>query len=94
MREEIQRYNPLLIRLILKMKGDIYEAEDAAVIEGCKESTRHSGFRGKGYIDYGSKESYIEWNNVQAEENGQYTLSFRYATSSKARPCTLYINNF
>ncbi|MBE9544928.1 MAG: DUF1080 domain-containing protein, partial [Proteobacteria bacterium] len=73
-----------------KMKGDIYEAEAAKMV-GCKKADNHSGYQGTGFVDFGEKDSYVEWDNVLADSDGKYTLTFRYA-GTNARPCELYIN--
>ena len=73
-----------------KMDGDIYEAEDAKM-SGCQKAADHKGFQGTGYADYGSAGSYVEWDNVLADTNGKYNLTFRYA-SGNDRPCDLYVN--
>ena len=73
-----------------KMKGDIYEAEDAKLVN-CQKATNHKGFQGTGFVDFGEKGSYVEWDNVLADNDGQYTLTFRYAAPN-ARPCDLVVN--
>ncbi len=73
-----------------KLKGDAYEAEDAKMV-GCKKATNQKGYQGTGFTDFGGAGSYVEWDNVLADKQGQYTLTFRYASSDN-RPCELFIN--
>jgi hypothetical protein len=72
-----------------KMKGDIYEAEDAKLI-GCKKATKPKGFQGAGFAAIGKKGS-VEWDNVLADNNAKYTLTFRYASVENS-PCELIVN--
>lgn len=74
-----------------KMDGDIYEAEDARMVD-CSKATNQAGFQGKGFADFGGKGSYVEWDNVLADQAGEYKLTFRYAAEGGDRPCELYIN--
>ena len=73
-----------------KIKGDVYEAEDAKLV-GCKKASNHKGYQGTGFADFGGKGSSVEWDNVLADSDGQYTLTFRYATPNN-RPCKLFVN--
>ncbi len=73
-----------------KMKGDIYEAE-AAKIVNCKIADNQKGYQGTGFVDFGEKDSYVEWDNVLADNGGKYTLTFRYAAAD-SRPCELFVN--
>ena len=72
-----------------KMKGDIYEAEDAK-LAGCKKATKPKGFQGTGFAAIGKKGS-VEWDNVLADNNAKYTLTFRYAAVENS-PCELIVN--
>lgn len=74
-----------------KLKGDVYEAEAAKMVR-CSKADNQKGFQGTGFADYSENGCYIEWDNVLADTNGKYTLTFRYASSNN-RPCELYINN-
>ncbi|MCK5565857.1 MAG: DUF1080 domain-containing protein [Planctomycetes bacterium] len=73
-----------------KMKGDIYEAEDAKMV-ACTKAKNHKGYQGSGFADFGGKGSSVEWDNVLADNNGKYTLTFRYAAPNN-RPCKLFVN--
>ena len=74
-----------------KIKGDVYEAEDAKLV-GCKKSTEHTGYQGTGYVDFGGAGSYVEWDNVLGETNGVVSLTLRYAAMDD-RPCELFVND-
>ena len=73
------------------MKGDIYEVEDAK-LSGCSKADNQDGYQGTGFVDFGEKGSYVEWDNVLADSAGEYTLTFRYAAAGGARPCEVLIN--
>jgi predicted dehydrogenase len=73
-----------------KMKGDIYEAEDAKLGDAKKED-KHAGYQGTGYAAMGGKGSYVEWDNVLADNKGKYRLTFRYASVGNC-PCELVVN--
>lgn len=85
------RENAVAVAVASKMEGDIYEAENAKPVN-CFKSDANSGYQGTGYADFGGSGSYVEWDNVLADENGEYTLTFRYACPAN-RPCELYINS-
>jgi hypothetical protein len=72
-----------------KMKGDIYEAEDAKLV-GCKKAKKPKGFQGTGFAAIGKKGS-VEWDNVLADSNAKYKLTFRYAAVENS-PCQLIVN--
>jgi hypothetical protein len=72
------------------MKGDIYEAEDAKLVN-CKKANNFNGFQGTGFVDMGGKGSYVEWDNVLADNQAEYRLTFRYASVSDC-PCELVVN--
>jgi len=74
-----------------KMKGDIYEAEDAKLVK-CQKASDHAGYQGTGFVDFDGAGSYVEWDNVLAENAGQHKLTFRYAASGGSRPCELIVN--
>jgi hypothetical protein len=73
-----------------KMAGDIYEAEAAKMV-GCRKADNQAGYQGTGFVTFGEKGSSIEWDNVLADNGGQYTLTFRYAAAGD-RPCELFVN--
>lgn len=59
-----------------------HEAEDRSSDRSCKKASRHNGYTGSGYMDFGGNGSRIEWNDVRTTAAGQYELSFRYANGS------------
>lgn len=73
-----------------KLEGDVYEAEEAKLGDA-KKATNHKGYQGTGFVDYGGQGSYVEWDNVLADSDSSYTLTFRYATTGD-RPCNLLVN--
>ncbi len=84
------RENAAAAAVASKMDGDIYEAEDAQMVE-CTKANNQDGYQGTGFADFGGAGSYIEWDNVLADQAGEYKLTFRYAAAGN-RPCRLYIN--
>jgi predicted dehydrogenase len=73
-----------------KMPGDIYEAEDAK-LAGCKKADNQKGFQGTGFVDFAGSGGSVEWDNILADNPGEYTLTFRYASVGN-RPCDLSVN--
>ena len=79
-------------RIPPKMQGHIYEAEDAPVMRQARVSNRFDGYQGTGFVElHADSGSYLEWDNVLADEAGEFTLTFRYAAVENS-PCDLYIN--
>ena len=76
---------------VSKLKGDVYEAESAKLV-GCGKAKNHAGFQGAGFADYEGAGTYVEWDNVLADDNATYKLTLRYASSSN-RPCELFVNH-
>jgi hypothetical protein len=74
-----------------KMKGDVYEAEDAKLV-GCKKANNKNGFQGTGFADFGQAGSSVEWDNVLGEKTGQHNLKFRYSSARSNRKCELIVN--
>ena len=64
------------------MEGAIYEAEAANKTGDVLVLDQYSGFQGTGYVDFGGAGSFVEWDNVLADTEGQLTLTFRYAAAS------------
>jgi hypothetical protein len=83
------RENAAAAAVASKMKGDIYEAEDAKLV-GCKKAAKPEGYQGTGFAAFGDKGS-VEWDNVLADNNAKYTLTFRYAAAGDS-PCKLIVN--
>ena len=84
------RENAAAAAVASKMDGDIYEAEDAK-LSGCQKAANQDGYQGTGFADFGEKGSSVEWDNVLADNEGSYTLTFRYACVGN-RPCDLIVN--
>lgn len=72
------------------MKGDVYEAETAR-LAGCTRADNYTGYQGTGYARFDGAGSYVEWDNVLAENKGDYILKFRYAAVNDS-PCDLVVN--
>ncbi|KAA6438969.1 T9SS type A sorting domain-containing protein [Dyadobacter flavalbus] len=69
------------------------EAEDAK-ISGAQIEKHHSGYSGKGYVDFiNPKQEYIEWT-IRTQLPGTYTLGFQFSNGSKdARSMRLTADN-
>lgn len=74
-----------------KMKGDIYEAEDAK-LSGCKKADDQKGYQGTGFVSFGQAGSSVEWDNVLADSAGAYKLTFRYIAQGGNKPCEVLVN--
>lgn len=59
-----------------------YEAEDRTSERDCRQASKHAGFTGAGFMDYGGNGSSITWNNISAALAGEYELTLRYANGS------------
>ncbi len=70
----------------------VNQAENASQKSGCTVDTRNAGYTGTGYINFGGNGTWIEWNNVNVPTAGNYTLTFRYATSTGPRQTAILIN--
>ncbi len=71
----------------------VYEAEDA-VLNGVIIDTKHAGYTGTGFTDYSPNKpgGTLEWK-INAPEDGQYKLTFRYGHGgSDARPSEIKVN--
>jgi hypothetical protein len=58
---------------------------------GSKKATENKGYQGTGYADLSEKGDSVEWDNVLADNNGQYALTFRYSSVGDC-PCELIVN--
>jgi len=68
----------------------VYQAENNTFQSGCTKTT----VNGTGFMDYGGKDSLVEWNNVNVASPGPYTVTFRYANgSSGALPSHVVVND-
>lgn len=73
--------------------GFLYEAEDRTAERDCRERSTHAGYTGRGFMDFGGRGAWVEWNNVHAPKAGNYTLVFRYAVSrSRNRRSRIRVN--
>lgn len=84
------RENAAAAAVASKMAGSIYEAEDARLV-GCSKAANQKGYQGTGFVDFSGPGSFVEWDNVLADQAGEYKLAFRYAVVGN-RPCRLYVN--
>jgi hypothetical protein len=84
------RENAAALPVASKMKGDVYEAEAAKLVD-CKKETTHNGYQGTGYVTLVGEGSSVEWDNVLADNNAGCTLKFRYS-SVNDRTCELFVN--
>ena len=71
----------------------VYEAENRTDEKDCDERSGNDGFTGSGYMDFGGKGTWVEWDNIYVEVAGGHTLTFRYANGkSPERPSTVRVN--
>jgi hypothetical protein len=67
------------------------EAEDAAR-RGAVVGRSHAGYTGSGYVDFvNATGNYVEWT-VEVQTAGTYTLGFRHANGSSARPMAMAVD--
>jgi glucose/arabinose dehydrogenase len=71
-------------------KGTVYEAEEAKR-EGPALVSNHTGFSGRGYLDFGNGTQEIEWT-VKSKTAGEREILIRYALGSAGRPLQLIVN--
>jgi len=76
--------------------GGIYEAENAARLEGARvhaqtDSVGHQGFRGQSFVDYLTADGSIQWN-IEHCGAGAASVSFRYALRGGDRPLRVEVN--
>lgn len=70
-----------------------YQAERRTAESGCRVATDYTGYSGTGFMDYGSRGTWIEWNNVNVATAGEYDLSFRYANGGASnRQAAVIVN--
>ncbi|MBI9018035.1 MAG: DUF1080 domain-containing protein [Phycisphaerae bacterium] len=74
------------------LDGDVYEAETVVMKNGTQAATNQRGYQGKGFADFGTAGSYVDFDNVLAGADGQHKLTFRYAAADNNRACKLIIN--
>ena len=70
------------------------EQAETATVKGGTVKSKGSGFRGKGYVDFGSKEGHVEWYQENDGSPGKFRLGFRYAMEDPdgGRPMKLLVN--
>ncbi len=72
----------------------VYQGEDRTSQGGTRNRSDISGFTGTAFVDFGGKDSYIEWDNVVVSEDKKVNFIFRYANgSSENRSCELFIDD-
>jgi hypothetical protein len=75
------------------IEGRIFEAEDRTSEDDCSEASDHSGYTGSAYMDFGDEDAWIEWDNIDVAQAGEYTLIFRYANKkSSDREAKIKVN--
>ncbi|QXP59487.1 carbohydrate-binding protein [Olleya sp. HaHaR_3_96] len=71
-----------------------YQGEDRSDQNQTQIRNNLSGFTGSGFVDFGGKGSFIEWDQVNISENIDTKFLFTYANgSSNNRSCELFIND-
>jgi len=70
----------------------VYQAEDHTASDGCRFVSGGSWSTGAGYMDYGGAGSWIEWDNVNVAEAGDYSLTFFYTNGSSGRSSEVLID--
>lgn len=71
---------------------EMREAENCTAESNCTIAASQPGFTGRGYVNFGGNESWIEWNNIQVLFDGNYALKVRYACGESNRPCAVIVN--
>lgn len=75
-------------------KAAAYEAEDYSIEKGCKAASNHTDFNGSGFVDMGGEQTWFSYDNVDVQNSGTYTLTFRYASrDNQNRRCRVFIND-
>jgi len=75
--------------------GDnVYQAEDSTDKLHSYTMNDHSGYTGAGFEDIRENGAYVEWNNVDAANEGIFELGFRYANGRPDMPrgCDVIVN--
>ncbi len=71
---------------------NILQAEDNTHLHDANVTTSVPGYTGTGFVDYFGAGSYVEWPSVNIDNDGEYTLTFRYAVERGQRRSRLLIN--
>lgn len=83
---------PNLDRLEITSVKLTYEAEDNTNKHNCSITSAYEGYSGTGFIDYGGNGAWIEWNNIKIAEDGDYSITYRYAVGSSTRRSSIIVN--
>ncbi|MEM9325462.1 MAG: Ig-like domain-containing protein, partial [Bacteroidota bacterium] len=76
-----------------QLGSGIFQAEENSRSQGVNDAFRFDGYTGSGYIDFGGKGSYIQWENVDGENGGTAEVTFRYANGSNVnRTCEVLVD--
>ena len=84
------RENAKPLAVASKMEGAIFEAESGKMVN-CSKADNQQGYQGTGFTVFDGAGSSVEWDNVLADQEGRYKLTFRYAAVGN-RPCELHVN--
>ena len=72
----------------------VYQGEDRTSQKSTVNRNNIAGFTGSGFVDFGGKDSYIEWDEVIISGKEEANFIFRYANGSNVdRSCELFIND-
>lgn len=85
----------LSVALVSAVAGavDLYQAETNTARRDAAPRSSHTGYTGSGYMDFGGKGAWIEWNAITATGDGRYELQLRYANgSANDRTSELIVN--
>ncbi len=75
------------------IEGTVFEAEHRTSEDDCTETSDHSGYTGSAYMDFGGDDAWIEWDNIDVAQAGEYILIFRYANKkSSDREAKIKVN--
>ncbi len=70
-----------------------YQGEDRTRQVSTRNRNDISGFTGTGFVDFGGKDSFIEWGEVRVSESGKTKFLFTYSNGSDVdRSCELFID--
>jgi len=74
-------------------EGDVYQAEEALWDEASSVERYHRGYFGLGYVNFGEdRGSYVQFNDVDGKEGGNFTIKLRYSLADRTREGVLMIN--
>jgi len=85
----------MMFPLVTVSAQTLYEAEDCSSNSGGGVKTGENaiwpGYTATGYFDMGGIDSWFQWENIDGDNGGIFTLTFRYASSTD-RPCNISVN--